>query len=172
MADSKLTDQHVTDLVTVLRGDSSLDAKVNQVTAVKSGIKQHNVPEATIPDLFEALRAASTSQHAALVNAGFTALNHLLTRLSRQEPRLLAKEAPRTLPLVIDRLGDPKDKFRSLASQALATLLAAAPVDVERAVRNQAMTGKNSRAKDAAMHWLLQACPLPLSSSAAACQLF
>ncbi|KAM4060410.1 protein STU1 [Hirsutella rhossiliensis] len=156
MADTKLTDQHVTDLLTVLRSDSSLDAKVNQVTAVKSRIKQHNVPEAAVPDLFDALRAASTSQHAALVNAGFTALNHLLTRLSRQEPRLLAKEAPRTLALVVDRLGDHKDKFRTLASQALTTFFAAAPADVERAVRNQAMTGKNARAKDAAMHWLLQ----------------
>ncbi|RDA95079.1 hypothetical protein CP533_2130 [Ophiocordyceps camponoti-saundersi (nom. inval.)] len=156
MAETKLTDQQVTDLVALLRGDASFDVKVQHVTAVKSGIKQHNVPEASAPLLFDALRIASASQHAALVNAGFTALNHLLTRLSRQEPRLLAKEAPRTLPVIIDRLGDHKDKFRTLASQALGTLSAVAPIDVERAVRNQAMAGKNSRAKEAAMQWLLQ----------------
>ncbi|RDA84138.1 hypothetical protein CP532_0108 [Ophiocordyceps camponoti-leonardi (nom. inval.)] len=156
MAETKLTDQQVTDLVALLRGDASFDIKVQHVTAVKSGIKQHNVPEASAPLLFDALRIASASQHAALVNAGFTALNHLLTRLSRQEPRLLAKEAPRTLPVIVDRLGDHKDKFRALASQALSTLSAVAPVDVERAVRNQAMVGKNSRAKEAAMQWLLQ----------------
>ncbi|RCI10598.1 hypothetical protein L249_4409 [Ophiocordyceps polyrhachis-furcata BCC 54312] len=156
MAETKLTDQQVTDLVALLRGDSSFDIKVQHVTAVKSGIKQHNVPEASAALLFDALRIASASQHAALVNAGFTALNHLLTRLSRQEPRLLAKEAPRTLPVIVDRLGDHKDKFRALASQALSTLSAVAPIDVERAVRNQAMVGKNSRAKEAAMQWLLQ----------------
>ncbi|PHH71498.1 hypothetical protein CDD80_5233 [Ophiocordyceps camponoti-rufipedis] len=156
MADTKLTDQQVADLTALLRSDASFDVKVQRVTAVKSGIKQHNVPEASAPLLFDGLRLASSSQHAALVNAGFTALNHLVTRLSRQEPRLLAKEAPRTLSVIIDRFGDHKDKFRALASQALTTLYVVAPVDVERAIRNQAMVGKNSRAKEAAMQWLLQ----------------
>ncbi|KAL6914086.1 hypothetical protein FSST1_011846 [Fusarium sambucinum] len=156
MADTKLTDQQVADLNTILRSDSPLDAKVQYVTIIKSGIKQHNVPEASVAQLFEGLRAATTSQHAALVNAGFTALNHLLTRLSRQDPKLLSKEAARTLPLVVDKLGDQKDKFRSLASHSLVTLFSVAPTDVERYVRNTAMVGKNPRAKETSMHWLLQ----------------
>lgn len=157
MADSKLTDQQVADLATILRSDQSLDAKVNYVTAIKSGIKQHNVPDSCVAQLFDGLRAASASQHAALANAGFTALNHLLTRLSRQDPKLLAKEAARTLPLIIEKLGDLKDKFRSIAMQGLNTFYAVAPADVERVVRTSAMGGKNARAKEAAMQWLLQA---------------
>lgn len=156
MADSKLTDQQVADLTTILRSDQSLDTKVQYVTNIKSGIKQHNVPDTCVPQLFDGLRAASTSQHAALVNAGFTALNHLLTRLSRQDPKLLGKEAARTLPVVIEKLGDQKDKFRALATQSLVTVYGVAPVDVERSVRNSAMQGKNPRAKEAALHWLLQ----------------
>ncbi|WXC66479.1 suppressor of tub2 mutation [Fusarium graminearum] len=156
MADTKLTDQQVADLNTILRSDSPLDAKVQYVTIIKSGIKQHNVPESSVAQLFEGLRAATTSQHAALVNAGFTALNHLLTRLSRQDPKLLSKEAARTLPLVVDKLGDQKDKFRSLASHSLVTLFSVAPADVEKYVRNTAMVGKNPRAKETSMHWLLQ----------------
>lgn len=156
MADGKLTDTQVADLITVLRSDQSLDNKVQFVTGIKSGIKQHNVPDACAIPLFEGLRTASSSQHAALVSVGFTALNHLLTRLSRQEPKLLLKEAPRTLPLIIEKLGDPKDKFRATAMQALNTLYAVAPIDVERAIRNSAMVGKNPRAKEAAMQWLLQ----------------
>jgi CLIP-associating protein 1/2 len=156
MADTKLTDQQVADLNTILRGDSPLDAKVQYVTIIKSGIKQHNVPEASVSQLFDGLRTATTSQHAALVNAGFTALNHLLTRLSRQDPKLLSKEAARTLPLVVDKLGDHKDKFRSLASHSLVTLFSVAPADVERFIRNTAMVGKNPRAKETSMHWLLQ----------------
>lgn len=155
MADSKLTDQQVADLVTILHSNASLDAKVQHVTTIKSGIKQHNVPDSCIPQLFDGLRAASASQHAALANAGFTALNHLLTRLSRQEPKFLAKEAARTLPIVVEKFGDQKDKFRALASQGLTTLNAIAPVDVERVLRNSAMGGKNSRAKEASLHWLL-----------------
>ncbi|KAM5378675.1 hypothetical protein ACJZ2D_004311 [Fusarium nematophilum] len=156
MADTKLTDAQVADLTTILRGDGALDAKVQYVTIIKSGIKQHNVPETSVPQLFDGLRAATSSQHAALVNAGFTALNHLLTRLSRQDPKLLSKEAARTLPLVVEKLGDQKDKFRSLATHSLVTLFSVAPADVERSIRNTAMGGKNPRAKEAALHWLLQ----------------
>ncbi|MGU5411536.1 hypothetical protein ACV1G5_19260, partial [Acinetobacter baumannii] len=79
------------------------------------------VPDHLIPQVFDGLRTASSSQHAVLVNAGFTSLNHLLTRLSRQEPKYLAREVKATLPLVIEKLGDQKEKFRSLASQALVT---------------------------------------------------
>ncbi|KAG6023833.1 hypothetical protein E4U41_001923, partial [Claviceps citrina] len=154
MAD-KLTDEQVAHLLAVLRSDSSLDAKVQLVTAIKSAIKQHNVPETCVPQLFDGLRTAASSQHAVLVNAGFTTLNHLLTRLSRQDPRLLAREAPRTLPLVMDKLGDAKDKYRALAMAALNTLYPAAGADVERFVRTSALTGKNPRAKEAGMHWLL-----------------
>ncbi len=155
MADKISVDQ-ANELLGVLRTDVSVDHKVALVTAVKSGIKQHNVPDHAVPALFEALRSASSSQNAALVNAGFTALNHLLTRLSRQDPRFLVKEAARTLPLIVEKLGDPKDKYRALALQALVTLSVAAPVDVERSVRNIAMTGKNPRAKEMGMQWLLQ----------------
>lgn len=154
MAD-KISDQQVADLMAILRTDASIDTKVQQVTAIKSGIKQHNVPDTSVAQLFEALRTASTSPHAALANAGFTSLNHLLTRLSRQEPKFLVKEASRTLPLIIEKLGDQKDKFRSLASQSLVTLWLVAPLDVERFVRNTAMPGKNARAKEASMQWLL-----------------
>ena len=157
MADNKLTEEQVLELTTILRSDQSLDNKVQYVTNVKSAIKQHNVPENCIPQLFEGLRTAATSQHAALLNAGFTALNHLLTRLSRQEPKQLAKEANRTLPLLMDKLGDQKDKFRTLAVQAINTVYAVAPADVERNIRNLALGGKNPRAKEMGMQWLVQA---------------
>lgn len=156
MAD-KLTDQQVADLLAVLRKDgASVDARVQQVNATKSAIKQHNVPEACVAPLFEALRTASSSQHSTVVNAGFTALNHLLTRLSRQEPRYIVKEAKHTLPLVADKMGDQKEKFRGLAIQAMVTMYGQAPLEVERFVRNASMAGKSPRAKESGMQWLLQ----------------
>lgn len=152
----RITDEQVDDLIALLRTDASIDTKVQQVTAVKSSIKQHIVPETCIIPVFEALRTASSSQHANLVNAGFTALNHLFTRLVRQDPRTLAKEGARTLPLIVEKLGDHKEKFRQLGAQALTTLYKVAPVEVERSVRNIAMVGKNPRAKEASLCWLLQ----------------
>lgn len=152
----RMTDEQVVDLIALLRTDASIDTKVQQVTAIKSSIKQQTVPDSCILPVFEALRIASSSQHALLVNAGFTALNHLFTRLVRQDPKSLTKEGSRTLPLIVEKLGDQKEKFRQLAMQALATLYTVAPVEVERSVRNIAMVGKSTRAKEASMHWLLQ----------------
>ncbi|KAK3306976.1 clasp N terminal-domain-containing protein [Chaetomium strumarium] len=152
----RITDQQVADLIAILRTDASFDAKAQQVNAVKSSIKQHTVPETCIVPLFEALRAASSSQHGLLTNSGFTALNHLFTRLARQEPKYLAKEGARALPLIVEKLGDQKDKLRALAHQMLATLYKVAPLEVELSVRNTAMVGKNARAKEASLHWLLR----------------
>ncbi|KAF2970702.1 hypothetical protein GQX73_g2932 [Xylaria multiplex] len=152
----RLTDDQVQGLLAILKKDTTIDAKVQYVTAVKSGIKQHNVPDTCVAPLFEGLRQASASQHAALVNAGFTALNHLLTRLSRQEPKYLHREAKLTLPLIVEKMGDQKDKFRTLAIQAMATMYSHVPLDAERFVRNAAMIGKNPRAKESGLQWLLQ----------------
>jgi CLIP-associating protein 1/2 len=152
----RLTDDQVAGLLAILKKETSVDAKVQYVTTIKSGIKQHNVPDSCVAPLFEALRQASTSQHSALVNAGFTALNHLLTRLSRQDPKYLTKEAKQTLPLIVDKMGDQKDKFRTLAMQAMSTMYSHVPADAERFVRNVAMVGKNPRAKECGMQWLLQ----------------
>jgi CLIP-associating protein 1/2 len=152
----KITEAQATDLLALLRTDASVDTKVAHIDNVKSGIKKNNVPDACVASLFEITRIAMTSQHAALVNAGFSTLNHLLTRLSRQEPKHVTKEVGRTLPLVVEKLGDYKEKYRLLATQCLTTFWKASPMDVERAVRNSAMTGKNSRAKETSMHWIVQ----------------
>ncbi|KAK4156509.1 clasp N terminal-domain-containing protein [Chaetomidium leptoderma] len=152
----RITDDQVADLIAFLRTDAPVDAKVQQVSTIKSSIKQQNVPDTCILPVFEALRLASGSQHPHLVNAGFTALNHLFARLARQDPKILAKEGARTLPLIVDKLADPKEKFRQLAQQALVTLYKVAPLEVDRSVRNTAMVGKNPRAKEASLQWILQ----------------
>ena len=156
MAGEKINEEQVANLLAVLRTDASIDAKVTQINNVKSGIKQNNVPEPCILSLFEAIRTSMESQHAAIVNAGFSTLNHLLTRLSRQEPKYVVKEAARTLPLVVDKMGDQKEKYRQLAAQCLTTFWKAAPMDVERIVKNAGLVGKNSRMKEASMTWIVQ----------------
>jgi len=152
----KITEEQVVNLLAILRTDSSIDAKVNLINSVKSGIKQNNVPDTCVPSLFEATSTAMTSSHAALVNASFSTLNHLLTRLSRQEPKHIAKHAAKTLPLVIEKMGDQKEKYRQLAAQCLTTFWKHAPMDVERIVKNAGLVGKNPRMKEASMHWIVQ----------------
>ena len=151
----KVTEEQAADLLELLQSPASIDHKVAKVNDVKSQIKKFAVHDTCAPFLFEALRIATQSQNPMLSNAGFTSLNHLLSRLSNQESRFVAKEAKNTLPVVIEKLGDHKDKVRDLAAICLTTMWKWAGPDVERAVKNTAMVGKNSRAKEAAMHWLV-----------------
>ncbi|KAI8960692.1 ARM repeat-containing protein [Daldinia sp. FL1419] len=150
-----LTEDQVAGLITILRKDVSIDTKVQHITAIKSAIKHYSVPDVCVAPLFEALRLASSSIHSVLVTAGFTTLNHLLTRMSLQEPKYLTKEAKHTLPLIVEKMGDQKDKIRGLAIQAMATMYNNVPVEAERFVRNIAMVGKNQRAKEASLQWLV-----------------
>ncbi|TVY44568.1 Protein stu-1 [Lachnellula subtilissima] len=152
----KITEEQVENLLAILGTDASNDAKVHQINNVKSGIKQNNVPEACVLPLFEATRFSMTSQHAAIVNAGFSTLNHLLTRLSRQEPKYISREAGRTLPLVIEKMGDQKEKYRQLAAQCLTTFWRTVPIDVERIVKSAGLVGKNARMKETSMSWIVQ----------------
>jgi len=157
----KITEDQVANLLAILRTDASNDVKVLQINNVKSGIKQNSVPDACVLPLFEATRKSMTSPHAAIANAGFSTLNHLLTRLSRQEPKYVVKEAGRTLPLVIEKMGDQKEKYRQLAAQCLTTFWKSAAVDVEQIVKVSGLSGKNPRMKEASMHWLVQVYMLP-----------
>lgn len=152
----KITEEQVGDLQAILRTDASIDAKVQHVNNIKSGIKQNNVPDNCVYPLFEATRSAMSSPHAALANAGFSTMNHLLTRLSRQEPKHLVKEAGRTLPLVIEKMGDQKEKYRLLAAQCLTSFWKVSPMDVERVVKNTGLVSKNPRMKESCMNWVLQ----------------
>ncbi|EPE25811.1 ARM repeat-containing protein [Glarea lozoyensis ATCC 20868] len=153
----KITEEQVAKLQDLLRSDASTDLKVQHINNIKSGIKQNNVPEACIIPLFEAVRASMTSQHAVVIQPGFSTLNNLLARLARQDSsKYVVKEAGRTLPLVIEKLGDPKEKYRALAATCLTTFWKSAPVDVEKTIKNTGLVGKNSRMKEASMHWLVQ----------------
>ncbi|RFU35689.1 hypothetical protein B7463_g640, partial [Scytalidium lignicola] len=153
----KVTEEQVADLLAILqRTDASIDAKVNLINSVKSSIKQNNVPEICIPPLFDAARTSMSSQHASIASAGFSTLNHLLTRLLRQDPTKIVKEGGRTLPLVVEKMGDQKEKYRQLASQCLTSFWRVSPQDAERIVKNAGLVGKNSRQKEACLSWVVQ----------------
>ncbi|KAI9831777.1 MAG: hypothetical protein M1819_004674 [Sarea resinae] len=146
--------------ITYLRDTSrSNDDKIKCINDVKSTIKHHVVSEEAAPSMFEFVRTAISSQHSSIVVAGFSTLNHLLKRLNIQEqPKLIAAQSGRTLPLLIERLGDPKERYRLCAAQALADFWTVSQLDVEREIRDSALAGKNQRAKEAGMHWLSKMC--------------
>ena len=165
----KITEEQVANLLAILRTDASVDVKVRQLNNVKSSIKTTATPDNCVLPLFEATRITMSSSHAALAGTGFSTLNHLLTRMSRQEPKYIVKEAAKTLPLVMEKMGDQKEKYRQIAAECLTTFWKYAPIDVERIVKNVGLVGKNSRMKEASMHWIVLVCSPAINNGRFCC---
>lgn len=138
----------------------SIDAKVAHLTTVKSDIKQKNVPESAVLTIFESLRLAIASQHSSLYSAGFSTLGHFFKRLYIQDQGYLISQHGRMLyPILLERLGDRKERTRAQAAQAFTDLWSAASGDVEHYVLEVALVGKNPRAREMSMIWLANVSP-------------
>jgi CLIP-associating protein 1/2 len=143
----------------------SVDSRVNHLTSIKSDIKQKNVPEGAIPIIFETIRLAITSQHYSVSSAGFSTLGHFLKRLSVQnQQQWIASSARNFYPLLMERLGDHKERTRAQAASIFTELWSTASDDVEYYVLGTALVGKNPRAKEMSMLWLSNVGLVPPSS--------
>ncbi|OAL71520.1 hypothetical protein A7D00_4422 [Trichophyton violaceum] len=151
-------DERATELLAALRNTSlSVDAKIASLTKLKSEIKQKNVPTSAAGDIFDAIRLAIASQHASLSAGGFSALGHLLKRLYLQEQNgLIASQGRHTYSLLLEKLGDHKERVRAHASQAFVDFWQSAPTEVEHHVLEVALVGKSPRAKETSMMWLVK----------------
>ncbi|KAJ5166969.1 Protein stu1 [Penicillium canariense] len=135
--------------------DLSVDAKVAHLTAIKSDIKQKNVPEGAIPTIFETLRLALTSQHYSVLGAGFSTLGHFLKRLAIQDQQQwIVSQARNFYHVLMERLGDHKERVRAQAASIFTELWSVAGNEVEYYVLETALIGKNPRAKEMSMLWL------------------
>ncbi|KAI5289855.1 suppressor of tub2 mutation, partial [Ascosphaera aggregata] len=131
----------------------SIDAKQTYITKLKSDIKRENIPDSSIPLIFEALRIALPSP--SLATPAFSTLGHVLKRLYlQQDHRAIAMHGRAIYPFLLDRLGDHREKMRQCAMQAFADFWAASKTDVESYVLEGALVGRNPRAKEASMLWL------------------
>ncbi|KAI1945508.1 suppressor of tub2 mutation [Ophidiomyces ophidiicola] len=149
-------DAKATELLAALRNSNlSLDAKTTLLTKLKSDIKQKIVPDVAISSLFECFRLSIASQHASLSSAGFSALGHLLKRLMLQEQyQAIVLQGRATYPLLLEKLGEHKERIRAQAAQIFTEFWLASPADVEHHVLQVALIGKNPRAKETSMTWL------------------
>ncbi|PWY81257.1 ARM repeat-containing protein [Aspergillus eucalypticola CBS 122712] len=133
----------------------AIDAKVSLLNSMKSDIKQKNVPENAIAPIFDALRQSISSPHSTLLSAGFSTMGHFLKRLFIQEQHsIVASQARNIYPLLLERLGDHKERVRAQAAQAFTDFWPAASHEVEQHVLGTALIGKNNRAREMSMIWL------------------
>ncbi|GLA58105.1 suppressor of tub2 mutation [Aspergillus tubingensis] len=149
-------DSKATELVATLKNlNLAIDAKVSFLNSVKSDIKQKNVPESAIPSIFDALRLSLASSHQTLLSAGFSTMGHFLKRLFIQEQHgIVASQARHLYPVLLERLGDHKERVRAQAAQAFTDFWPAASHEVEQHVLGTALVGKNNRAREMSMIWL------------------
>ncbi|PLB43590.1 hypothetical protein P170DRAFT_485239 [Aspergillus steynii IBT 23096] len=136
--------------------NASLDAKVDSLLAVKADIKQNNVPVGAVQGLFDAIKIGISSNYTRFCGAAFSTAGNLTKRLfSQQQQHLVATYARILYPVLLERLGDQKERIRNHASQAFVDFWPAAQDEVQEIVLVTALKGKNPRAKQMATSWLL-----------------
>lgn len=137
----------------------SIDSRVAHLTAIKSDIKQKNVPEEAIVTIFDTLRLAINSQHYSVASAGFSTLGHFLKRLSIQnQQQWILSQARNFYPVLLERLGDHKERVRAQSASIFTELWSHASNEAEYYVLECALVGKNPRAKETSMLWLSSVC--------------
>lgn len=151
-----MEEQAQTLLQTLRRTATPIDQKLAQFNNLKSGIKHLRVPDAAQPAIFECIKLAIGSQTSSqLVSSGFSTLGHLIKRLSLQsQPNVIVAQAGKLFPVLLDRFGDARESHRNAAGQMLSELWTYCDKDVERLVRDTAITGTNARAKEMGMQWV------------------
>lgn len=141
--------------------NASMDAKIEDLLAIRQDIRQNNVPENALPTLFESIKLGISSQYTRYCGAAFSTLGNLVKRLfSQEQQRHIATYARLLYPVLLERLGDQKERIRTHAFQAFTDFWPASQREVEDAVLGTALTGRNPRAKQMAIEWLLYVCLL------------
>ena len=56
--------------------------------------------------------------------------------------------------MLVDKLGDGKDKVREMALNPLVDLWQVCPTDVERAIKENGLSSKNAKLKETSLEWL------------------
>ena len=135
---------------------SPVDTKLKHLTNLKQEIKHRHCPENVIPTVFNVIRLALATPH--VVDVGFSILGHFTKRLLIQDLHTtLYAHTLRLFPILLERLGDSKDRSRSRALAAFNDFYPisdAGRKDVENFMRDTALTSKNPRCKISAMQWI------------------
>ncbi|KAK7518128.1 clasp N terminal-domain-containing protein [Phyllosticta citriasiana] len=153
-----MEDQAASLLATLKRPTVPIDQKIKLFNDLKSAIKHLRVPEGAQINIFECLRLAIASQASStLVSTGLSTLSHYIKRLGLQsQTSIIAAQSKQLLPVLQDRLADPREGNRIAAQQALSDLWPYNHAGVEGVIREGALGGTNSKAKEHAMQWVVK----------------
>jgi CLIP-associating protein 1/2 len=154
----KGTSTHPTLIVTNTQTD--VDKKIESLSTLKSYLKRNdvNVPTPKSRCLFQSdavglvfdsvKQGLASTNHPNLTQAALTCLVVLIKRMALQDVTRLKNVAPSILPLLVDRLGDVKDRYRELAMNSLVEFWKASPVDVEKTIKEVGFGSKSWRIRE------------------------
>jgi CLIP-associating protein 1/2 len=115
------------------------------ITELKAHIKREFVDLAQVSRYFEALKMGNKSSDFKLSSVSFSSTCHLIKRAGMQDPNSLRGPSKIILPMLINRLLDPKLMFKNQAKSALETYWLATPSIVENYIRDNALIHSNPR---------------------------
>ena len=69
---------------------------------------------------------------------------------------MIASQSNKLFPILVERLGDTRESLRVAASQSFTDLWPVNHGEVERLMRDVALTGTHPRAKEMAMLWIVK----------------
>jgi hypothetical protein len=99
--------------------------------------------------VFDSVRQGlASTNHPNLASTALTCLVVLIKRMALQDSSRLKAVAPSILPLLVDRLGDVKDRYRDLAMNSLVEFWKACPSDVEKTIKEVGFGNKSWRIRE------------------------
>ncbi|KAK6456751.1 putative mitotic spindle protein [Scheffersomyces xylosifermentans] len=136
--------------------ESSDLKKLELISNLKTHIKKDVVNLDEVPKYIEALSIAVDIPDLGISASSFSALSHLIKRVSMQDKSgtVLKSQSFLVLPIIINRLGDSKTSTLSSARKALEAYWFSSPKEVEDAILEIALKHRNTKIIVESVNWL------------------
>ncbi|ODV91878.1 hypothetical protein CANCADRAFT_30179 [Tortispora caseinolytica NRRL Y-17796] len=128
-------------LLRIIQTSTPIDSKVKAIDTFKGNVKKEVVNLPDVPTYFEALFAALQLDVVQLNSLTFSALCHLIRRVSIQDSSYLSEYTDAVVPILLDRLGSSKESIVKAAHKALHDYWLSCPGPVENIVRLKGLSG-------------------------------
>ncbi|KAF3289906.1 suppressor of tub2 mutation [Orbilia oligospora] len=141
-------------LLTLIRSNRDDALKVDQLVQAKQKIKHYGIDADATEPTFSAVRIGmSQASNMTLFQHSLSCLGYLVKRCRANDATLLKRLSIDLLPLLLDKMGDAKERIREMALSPVVDIWTVAPVETERAIRENGLTSKNSRLKESSLEW-------------------
>ncbi|KAF3903120.1 hypothetical protein ABW21_db0205064 [Orbilia brochopaga] len=152
-----LAEDEASALLTTFRSHRDDAVKVDLLIQAKQKIKHYGIEPNATETAFTAVRIGmSQASNMTLFQHSLSCLGYLIKRCRVNDANLLKRLSVDLLPLLLDKMGDAKDRIREMALAPVVDIWTVAPVETERFIREIGLTSKNSRLKESSLEWLVR----------------